>query len=64
MKEMEKRTRRKSNGSTFCFLNTYFGDSFWPKKLFDAKGPFGDNVIKNPARLYIYLYPLGQLQRL
>ena len=24
---------------------------FWPKKkLFDAKGPFGDFVIKNPAR--------------
>ena len=25
------------------------------KRLLDAKGPFGDNVIKNPAR-YIYLY--------
>ena len=23
---------------------------FWPKKLFDAKGPFGGNVFKNPAR--------------
>ena len=23
---------------------------FGPKKLFDAKGPFDDNVIKNPAR--------------
>ena len=22
----------------------------WPKKLLDAKGLFGDNVIKNPAR--------------
>ena len=26
--------------------NSYFGR----KKLFDTKGPFGDNVIKNPAR--------------
>ena len=23
---------------------------FGRKKLFDTKGPFGDNVIKNPAR--------------
>ena len=23
---------------------------FGQKKLFDAKGPFGDNIIKNPAR--------------
>ena len=22
----------------------------WPKKLLDGKGPFGDNVFKNPAR--------------
>ena len=22
--------------------NGYFGDSFWPKKLLDAKGPFVD----------------------
>ena len=25
-------------------------ESFWPKKLLDAKDPFGDNVFKNPAR--------------
>ena len=24
--------------------------AFGRKELFDAKGPFGDNVIKNPAR--------------
>ena len=30
---------------------------FGRKMLFDAKGPFGDNVIKNPARyIYIYIY--------
>ena len=22
----------------------------WPKKMLDGKGPFGDNVFKNPAR--------------
>ena len=27
---------------------------FGRKKLFDAKGPFGDNVIKNAAR-YVYI---------
>ena len=27
---------------------------FGRKKLLDAKGPFGDNVFKNPAR-YIYI---------
>ena len=27
---------------------------FGGKKLFDTKGPFGDNVIKNPAR-HIYI---------
>ena len=27
-----------------------FIDSFWPKKLLDAKGPSGSDVFKNPAR--------------
>ena len=44
--------------SSQCFENqpnkicshSYFGDGFWPKTLLDAKGPFGDNIIKNPAR--------------
>ena len=26
---------------------------FGRKKLLDAKGPFGDNVFKNPARYYM-----------
>ena len=32
--------------------NSYFEDSFWPekKKLLDARGPFGDDVFKYPAR--------------
>ena len=32
------------------FIMSYFGYSFWPKKLLDGKGPFDDNVFKNPAR--------------
>ena len=27
---------------------------FGRKKLFDTKGPFGDNVIKNPVDIYTY----------
>ena len=42
--EMERR-REKSNGCTLSFIMA----------TLDAKGQFGDNVIKNPAR-YIYMY--------
>ena len=41
----EMRRRKNSNGCTPSFYNSYFG-----KKLFDTKGPFNDNVVKNPAR--------------
>ena len=44
--EKERRRRKKNNGVTLSFYNSYFRDNFWPKLLFDAKGPFGDNVIK------------------
>ena len=43
--EGKEEKKKKSNGCTLSFYNSYFG---W-KQLFDAKGPFGDNVIKNPA---------------
>ena len=45
----EKRRRQKSNGCTLNFYNSYFED-FGRKKLWDVKGPVGDNVFKNPAR--------------
>ena len=45
--------KKKSNDCTVSFYNSYFGGTFWPKKLFDTKGPFGNNVIKNPARCTI-----------
>ena len=48
--EMERRGE-KSNGCTLSFIMATFGR----KKLLDAKGQFGDNVIKDPAR-YIYMY--------
>ena len=40
-KKKERRRREISDGYTLSFYNSYFGD---------AKGPFGDNVFKNPAR--------------
>ena len=40
------REEKKSNGCTF---------SFCQEKPLEAKGPFGDNVIKNPAR-FIYVF--------
>ena len=47
--EKERRRREKSIGCTLSFYNSYF-EVFGRKKLFDAKGPVDDNVIKNPAR--------------
>ena len=34
------------------FIMSYFGYSFWRKKLLDGKGPFDDNVFKNPPDIY------------
>ena len=55
-KEKEKRKRKSDGGdqqkamvALLVFIMSYFG-VFGRKKLFDAKGPFGDNGIKNPAR--------------
>ena len=44
--EGKEEKKKKSNSVTLSFYNSYFRDNFWPKLLFDAKGPFGDNVIK------------------
>ena len=30
--EKERRRRKKSNAYILSFYNSYFGDSFWPKK--------------------------------
>ena len=50
---MERR-REKSNGCTLSFLMATLA-TLDRKKLLHAKGQFGNNVIKNPAR-YIYMY--------
>ena len=47
-REKERRRRKKSNGCTLSFIIATL--EIWPKKLLDAKGLFGDNVIKSPAR--------------
>ena len=44
--EGKKEEKRKRSG---CTLIGYFGESFWPKKLFDGRGLFGSNVFKTPA---------------
>ena len=49
--EKERRRReKKSNRCTLGFIIATLEIVFGRKKLFDAKGPFGDNIIKNPAR--------------
>ena len=45
----ERRRRKKNNGCTLSFQNSYFGATL----LLDAKGLFGNKVIKNLAR-FIY----------
>ena len=58
-KEKKKERRRRSGKeekkkkamvALLVFIMSYFGYSFWSKKLLDGKGPFDDNVFKNPAR--------------
>ena len=58
MKEKERRKVRgerkeskkiKAMVALLVFIIATFS-AFGRKELFDAKGPFGDNVIKNPAR--------------
>ena len=39
------------------FMIATLKSNFWPKKLLDSKDPFGDNVLKNPARCkYVCIY--------
>ena len=48
-KERSPEKKKKSTCCTLGFYNSYF-EFLAEKKLFDAKGPLRDNVIKNPAR--------------
>ena len=61
--EKERGRRKTSNGCTLSVIIPTLEIVFDRKKLFDTKGPFGDNVIKNPARYILTLsltlkYPL------
>ena len=49
-KRKSEEEKKKSNGFTLSFYDGYFGEFLAAKKLLDAKGPFGDNVFKNPTR--------------
>ena len=50
-RERKQEKKKKSNCYTLSqFVIAPLEIVFGRKKLFDAKGPFGDNVIKNPAR--------------
>ena len=46
----ERRRRKKAMVALLVFRIATLEIVFGRKKLSDAKGPFGDNVIKNPAR--------------
>ena len=52
----EKRKEQWLHSFIIATLEIVFGR----KKLFDAKGPFIDNVIKNPA-IYIYTYDVNYI---
>ena len=51
-KRTEKK-KKKAMVALLVFIIATLEITFGRKKLFDTKGPFGDNVIKNPAR-HIY----------
>ena len=55
---LEKSSRCFENQPNKICSHSYFGESFWPKKLLHANGLFGDNIIKNPARGYITFFCL------
>ena len=52
MREEGMEEKKKSSGRTLSFYNiiTTLKILFGRKKLLDAKGPFGNNVIKNSVR--------------
>ena len=48
--EKERIRKKKAMVALLVFIIATLERVFGRKKLFDAKGPFGDYVIKNPAR--------------
>ena len=48
-RERKQEKKKKAIVTLLVFIIAPLEIVFGRKKLFDAKGPFGDNVIKNPA---------------
>ena len=48
--EGKEEKRKKTMVALLAFIVGTLEAIFGQKNLFDAKGPFGDNVLKNPAR--------------
>ena len=48
--EKERRRREKAMAALLVFIMATLGIVFGREQLLDPKGPFGGNVIKNPAR--------------
>ena len=48
--EKERAKKRKGGEEKKALLVFIIATGYWPKKLLDAKAPFGDNVLKSPAR--------------
>ena len=53
-KEEERGEEKKAMVTLLVIIIATLEIVFGRKKLLDAKGPFGDDVFKNPAR-YIYI---------
>ena len=58
-----KEEKKRNNGCSLCSFYSGYLEIVFDRKLLDGKGPFGDNVSKNPARymfslliLYIYIF--------
>ena len=50
----KEKKKQKQSVAFLVFIIATLEIVFGWKKLLDAKGPFGDNVIKNPARYILY----------
>ena len=50
MRRRKRGEEKKAIVALLVFIIATLEIVFGRKKLFDAKGPLGDNVIKNPAR--------------
>ena len=51
--EGKEKKKKKAIVALLVYIVATLERVFGRKKLFDTKGPFGDNVIKNPARCII-----------